>query len=392
MRVKQLLPGWKKSCDESNDGFACGNLGALYALGKVVPKDESQAFQYYEKACRFGQAIRCLRAGVMALNGRGLTASSLKGAELFQLGCRLLDSDACVNYYAVTHGRTILWSGDTVKMPPTLNPVKAEPGALHNVITVLTMACEQGLTKACGNLGGMIEEGDATPRDLGKALEYYTKACELGEAERCARAGRFVANGIPEPAPSREKAAKLFERHCELKKLATCPLAFRARNGLGIELTLEKAPAQPAHDSVPAVTVVAKKIGIAGESAESVRQMAQAPKNTPPWSRYPPDLAVGNEALPEELQLMMKKCNAGDGRTCGNAAALLCDESGKPKLWAETARQLLERACYLGRGQRCADLARMHKNGWGTEPSPERAKAALDRACELGHKISCATN
>jgi TPR repeat protein len=359
-----------------------------------------KAYELYERACRFGQGIRCLRAGVMVLNGRGAAQSVPKAAELFQLGCRFLEPDSCVNYYAVTHGKMIDWAGNTVPMPGGMLPAKADPGTLHGVVSVLTIACTKGIAKACGNLAGIIEEGDATPRDLAKALEYYTKACDLGEAERCARAGRYVANNVPEPSVMKEKAAKLFDRYCELKKLATCPLAHKARTGIKIELTLAEAPAQPAHSAPPEAVVGSNPLPSDAPSGESSqppvaplalepRKMADAPKNTPPWARYPVDQAVLNEALSAEQQIMVKKCNQGDGRACGNAAAALVDDSGKPKLWPETARQLFERACALGRAQRCADLARMHAHGWGTEKSPEREKAAIAEACRKGHKPSC---
>lgn len=381
-RVAALLPGWRKACDQGNDGEACGNLGALHALGKVLEKSEPKAFELYDKACRFGQGMRCVRAGVMALNGRGTEVSVAKAAALFRQGCRVLSADACVNYYAVTHGKTITYEGETVPMPAGMIPEKAEPAALQNVVTVLTLACTRGLGKACGNLAGMIEEGDAAPRDLAKALDYYLKACELGEAERCARAGRYLANNVPEPPIQADRAAKLFERHCELKKAPTCPMAVMARKGMPIELTLAQAPAKPAHVE-PAQAIHAPV------TAPESRRMVEAPRNTPAWARYPTDQPIAYQAFAPDVQALVKRCNQGDARACGNAGAALVDESGKPKLWPEAARQLFERACSLGRAQRCLDAARFHAHGWGTEKSAEREQAAVKRACELGHKASC---
>lgn len=382
--MNALLPGWRKACDEGNDAEACGNLGALHALGKVLEKSEPKAYELYEKACRYGQGIRCVRAGVMALNGRGTAVSVPKAAELFRQGCRILNPDSCVNYYAVTHGKTILYSGETVDMPAGMLPEKADPSVLHNVVTVLTVACTRGVGKACGNLGGLIEEGDATPRDLAKALDYYLKACELGEAERCARAGRYLANNVPEPPIQRDRAARLFERSCELKKDPTCPMAVMAKKGMPIELTLAQAPALPAHLR-PAHAEATQAPVTPAES----RRLVEAPKNTPAWARFPTDLPINHMPFAPEVQVLVKKCNQGDARACGNAGAALVDDSGKPKLWPEAARQLFERACSLGRAQRCLDAARFHAHGWGTEKSPEREQAAVKRACELGHKASC---
>lgn len=404
-KVRALLPEWRTACEEHNDGLSCGNLGALYALGKVVEQSDAKAYEYYERACRFGQGARCLRAGVMVLNGKGAGQSVEKAGELFASGCRFLEPDACVNYYAVSHGKTIQWTGETVEMPAGLKPIQGDPAALTNVVSVLTIACTKSIGKACGNLGGIFEEGDATPRDLARALEFYQKACELGEAERCARAGRFVANGVPVVSPSKEKAAKLFDKFCELKKLTTCPLAHQARQGHPIELTLASAPAQPAHSRPASPFPPMSKPAASTEGmdayerkhekakalieASNERLRAEAPKNTPPYARYPTDRAIDASALAPDLQAMVAQCNQGNGRSCGNAAAALVDDSGKPKLWPEIARQLLERACFLGRAQRCVDLASFHRHGWGTEKSPERESAAIKEACRLGHKSSC---
>lgn|GEM_PF-4468639 len=396
--VKAKLPEWQKACDQ-NDGFACGNIGAVYALGKGLPQNNTKALEYYEKACRFGQALRCLRAGIFVLNGIGASQSVDRAAEMFRLGCGSLDPDSCVNYYAVTHGKMVTATGETVDMPASMKSVLPDSVTLQSVMSVLTLSCTKGVAKSCGNLGGLYEDGGVGPRNLERALEYYAKACELGEADRCARAGRFSANNIGGASPIRDKAAKFFERYCELKKMETCPLAHRARNGLSIEVTIAEPKAvsvmpAPPPSSVPAPLPAPTSAAVPGtlkpvEIAVSDRKMAEPPKSTPPWARYPTNLAVQTAGMPDDVVEMVNSCNRGNARACGNAGAALVDDAGKPKMWPEATRQLFERACGLGRAQRCVDLARFHANGWGTEKSPEREKAALAEACRLGHKPSC---
>lgn len=391
--VKVKLPEWQKACDQ-NDGFSCGNIGAAYALGKGLPKNNAKALEYYEKACRFGQGLRCLRAGIFLLNGLGANQSVERAAEMFRLGCGLLDPDNCVNYYAVTHGKMITITGDTVEMPESLQNAQADSVTLRNVMSVLTLSCTKGVAKSCGNVGGLYEDGGVEPRDLTKALEYYAKACELGDPDRCARAGRFAANNIGGASPIKDKAAKFFERYCELKKMETCPLAHRARNGLSIEITLKEVKqvpvmAAPPSPNLPPVVPAPPALPKSADPLVTDRKMADAPKNTPPWARYPTNLTVQTEGMTDEVVEMVKSCNRGNARACGNAGAALVDDAGKPKMWPEATRQLFERACGLGRAQRCVDLSRFHANGWGTEKSPEREKAAIAEACRLGHKPSC---
>lgn len=367
----EKLPQWRLAC-EKNDATSCGNLGALYAQGMGVPQDFAKAFELYEKACRFGQPVRCLRAGILANNGQGVAASPSRAAELFGLGCKLFDPESCIAYYSVTHGKLITPDGKTKALPE--HP-KAEASMLQAVATSLTLACDRGMENPCGNLGGLYEEGDALPRDLGKALHFYERACELGGGERCARAGRFYANGQGTPA-DKAKAETLFRRSCDLLHSLNCPLADKARKGLPIEL------------SVAGATVAG-----AGAVKTSIPEMSHpppfSPGGVPDWAVEPPADALPTTGLPPETAALVSSCNHGDARACGNAAAAFLDEGGKPTSHAELARRLYQKACSLGRAQRCAGLAEFYAGGWGTEKSKPREKAAYRRACELGHKESC---
>jgi hypothetical protein len=365
--LKQKISEWQVAC-EKNEGEPCGNLGAVYATGMGVEKSEAKAFGFYEIACRFGQPLRCLRAGTFVVNGVGTPASMEKAAELFLKGCRLFESVSCVNYYLLAHGRRITMDGMDRPLPKDLKAPKTNGEAMQSVATTLTLACDKGVAFACGNLGGLYEVGDALARDLSLALKRFEQACDLGEADRCDRAGRYHANGIAGPA-DRQRAAKYFERYCELTNKIGCALSRKAKSGLPLDLKLPTAQA-----------LLAQKV----DPALAVKTMA-------------PSAAFGENPIPlngvpAEILDFVKACNSGDARACGNAGSTLLDESGKPKSQPELARALFEKACYLGRPQRCLELAKFYGNGWGGERSSEREKLALKRACELGDKASCGTH
>lgn len=354
--VADKAAAWRKACEERNEGVACGNLGALYATGQGLEKNNERAFFYYEKACQFGQALRCLRAGTFALNGQGTKAAPERAVALLARGCKLLDPEACATYYAVTHGVKILLDGTSV---PLAKPPKADAAVLQSVATTLTLACDKAVPGTCGNLGGLYEEGDAVPRDTARALHFFERACELGEGDRCGRAARYHANGEG-TAVDHAKAAALFRKSCELLRKEPCPLAKRAELGLPIELRLKEV-------------VISER----GASA------------APAWSVSVPDDAADAADAPTAVKPQIEACNQGDARACGNAAVALQSEAGEPKAHPALARQLLEKACGLGRAQRCADLARYFDKGWGAAKSKARAKAARERACELGLRESC---
>ncbi|MGZ3654613.1 MAG: tetratricopeptide repeat protein [Bdellovibrionota bacterium] len=371
----EKVPEWREAC-EKNDGLACGDLGALYALGRGVGRDYGKALELYEKACRAGQALRCLRSGIFLGNGRGAAASLDKAAEYFSLGCKLFDPDSCAAYYALTQGRLIALDGTTKTI--SAHPA-ADPAMLQSVATTLTLACDRGMANPCGNLAGLYEEGGAVARSLPQALHFYERACELGDGDRCARAGRYYANGQGAPG-DKTKAATLFQRACELNHAINCPLAAKARKGLAIELKLDgKTPEPVVLSAQPAIR----------SNPEMKNPPPFSPSGIPAWALEAPLDPVPETGLPPDSVALVRACNHGDARACGNAAAPFVDENGVPKGNAELARRLYQKACSFGRAQRCADLARFYENGWGAEKSPGRVKAAKKRACTLGLKDQC---
>lgn len=370
-------PIWREQCEKANDGRACGDLGALHVLGRGVARDDEKAFTYYEKACKFGQSLRCLRAGMFAANGKGVPVSLSQAAELFGAGCKLLDPESCVYYYALVNGTRVTMDG---AMKPLDNHPAPDKQILVQVTSTLAVACTRGVANACGNLGGIYEDGTAVPANHGLALHYFERACELGEGDRCARAARYFANGVG-AQKDLAKAETLARRSCELGHQFACPLAEKALHAMPIELKLPKGGA--AVEAGPAAPAVVKSI--------------PAMKNPPPfpaepgvsWAIEPAMEELPSDGVDAEVKKLIEACNRGDARACGNAAAGFVDDSGKPSANAVLARRLYQKACALGRAVRCADLARFYAHGWGTSIDTAREAAALAKACKMGHKASC---
>jgi len=97
-RVKKLynmaLNGYKKKCEKKN-GFACGAVGALYALGKGEKNNWLKAAQYFKKECQYNSKNGgCINLAYTYLNGaqeRNIT----KAAKLLEKGCELKFGFAC---------------------------------------------------------------------------------------------------------------------------------------------------------------------------------------------------------------------------------------------------------------------------------------------------------
>ncbi len=92
-RLKKAIQYYVKACD-LNDKFGCSTLGAMqYNIGKGVVKNEKQAMEKFEKACKLGKQEAC-----EMVTYKGLCELGHKEAcEIFSLEvlCESSDQKAC---------------------------------------------------------------------------------------------------------------------------------------------------------------------------------------------------------------------------------------------------------------------------------------------------------
>ena len=124
---RTAFAGFKKLAEQGN-ADAQGSLGAMYARGEGVPKDEQQAVAWYRKAAEQGDARAQYNLGLMYEDGRGVPKDEQQG---------------------------VVW---------------------------YRKAAEQGNVKAQFILGSMYLEGRGVPKDDEQALVWYRKAAEQGGA------------------------------------------------------------------------------------------------------------------------------------------------------------------------------------------------------------------
>ncbi|UOR93966.1 sel1 repeat family protein [Helicobacter pylori] len=89
---QEVFQYFSKACDLNND-YGCSTLGAMQYQGKVVVKNEKQAMEKFEKACKLGFKEVC-----EMVTYKGLCELGHKEAcEIFSLEvlCRLSDLKAC---------------------------------------------------------------------------------------------------------------------------------------------------------------------------------------------------------------------------------------------------------------------------------------------------------
>ncbi len=154
------------ACDQQS-GAACTHLAYLYAVGKVVERDDLRSLEFYTRGCSAGDANGCYNQGLMRDQGRGFAMSAASAAPAYE------------------------------------------------------QACNEGVSKACTNLGYLYENGKGVRRDLVRAAGFYRRGCEGSPCEvsnmrGCVNLGDAYRDGIGmEKNPT--LAAETFRKACESK-------------------------------------------------------------------------------------------------------------------------------------------------------------------------------
>ena len=82
----KAFESFKKACD-GGDMRGCRSLGAMYADGNGVEKNEQKAVELYKKACDGGNMRGCGTLGAMYADGNGVEKDFSKAAELSKKAC-----------------------------------------------------------------------------------------------------------------------------------------------------------------------------------------------------------------------------------------------------------------------------------------------------------------
>ena len=151
------------ACDRRS-GAACTHLGYLYAVGKIVAKDDLRSLQFYTRGCSAGDAHGCYNQGLMRDHGRGLAMSATSAAPAYEQACLEGVSSACTNLgYLYEHGRGVM--RDAVRATGFYR--RACDGS----------PCQPGDVRGCVNLGDAYRDGIGIEKNPTQAAETFRKAC-----------------------------------------------------------------------------------------------------------------------------------------------------------------------------------------------------------------------
>ena len=155
---------FRKAADQGN-ATAQRNLGRMYANGLGITKDETEAVKWCRKAADQGNASAQNDLGVCYQHGQGVTKDEAEAVRFYRKAVEQDNVSAQCNL-----GRMYL-NG--------LGVTKNETEALK----WFRKSAERGNAMAQRNLGWMYDEGLGITKDDAEALKWYHKAAEQGDAD-----------------------------------------------------------------------------------------------------------------------------------------------------------------------------------------------------------------
>ena len=336
-----------------------GNPSACFRDAWLQWDRSQNAPDLFATACNGGSGEACAYQGLQ-LSEKSDTLS--QALPVLERACELRSGNGCATLgFLYATGRAV-----------TKDDKKA---------TVLyRKSCELGDAQGCYNAGLMADSGRGTKEDAAKAAADYEKACDLGSSTGCTNLGFLYerGRGVKE---DRARAVALYQRGCDgsscsASNLGGCVNVGRAyRDGIGVAKDAAKA---------------AEIFRAACERRDSQQDDPQAVTNGARACSLLGGLLIAGDGIPKDMEhgrdFSILGCDRGDAFGCFNAA--VCFNSGSDTDPAKAA-SYFDRACKLGDGESCHELAVAYQNGKGVEKNAGMATALEKQACELGFAASC---
>lgn len=265
---------------------------------------------------------------------------------------------------------------------------------------LLVRACEDGVGNACTSVAALEGEEPGAAGDPAVALRQFVRGCNRGDPISCHSAGLLLEGGA-DGAPDPGRARAYYDQACQGGLSSACmELALRgpseALPALRERLhSLNEAGCAAGNDRACADLSEMLLAGWAkGDAdlgrAEALRDRACA-AHVAKACRAAADAVMQsrNPDFERVRGLLDQACRQDDGPACGRLGAMrLAMAEADPTATAE-AITLTERACSLGHAQACVERGWMYLRGTGAPADPAAAERAWSSACERGASAGC---
>ena len=154
---------WYRAAAEQNHPEAQYRLGACYANGYGVAKDEAEAVKWYHKAAHQNHALAQYHLGVCYASGKGMARDEVEAARWYRKLAEQTDAE-------------VQWTLGVCYITGQEGVVKDYAEA----VKWYRRAAEQNFPLAQGSLADCYYEGCGAQQDYAEAARWYRKAAEQG--------------------------------------------------------------------------------------------------------------------------------------------------------------------------------------------------------------------
>ena len=188
------------ACDASL-GLGCAILGAAYADGSYgLPKNPQLAAQSFEKGCEAGSSGCCIIASAARLDGKGVPRDEAKGLMYMQRACSLGQGRAC-GVMGTAHNQGAYGLREDHKA----------------AVALFELGCKLGDSDSCEFLAVVLAEGDGVAQDAERAKRLLETGCQRNTASACGRLGAFLYQG-----GQRAEGLRMLQKACGLGSEVAC--------------------------------------------------------------------------------------------------------------------------------------------------------------------------
>jgi TPR repeat protein len=263
--VAEPLPAIRKLA-EAGDADAMALLGALYADGLGVEKDDEEAVAWYEKAAKKGDPYAMVSLGLRYANGLGVPENQGQAAVWLARAADKGDADATFELGLILDGDGPLKAEKKAAELYQKAADKGHPAARYNLAVCYegglnglpkdearaarwyAAAAKQRHVSAAYNLALMHHQGrPGVPKDEWEAAVWFARAADGGKAEAAYMQGVLyrnranVARDTKKAAELEARAAACFARAADKDQDAAYELAACYENGRGVARSLKEA-------------------------------------------------------------------------------------------------------------------------------------------------------
>lgn len=251
---------------------------------------------------------------------------------------------------------------------------------LASAVSFYERAANQGHAVACYSLAALLAEGRGCARDLARSLHWYHRAAELGDRDALHVMGTICAGGVGVAADPAVALAwwRLAAVRGHAAAMSCIGRAYETGEGVAAE------PATAAMWYLDAATAGDESAQV--ELARLLPQVLAEAETGPAAASFVAASFASRQDPAEGVRLLERACALGHGRSCYQLAEKV--RQGELPGGAERSVELLQQGASAGDEEAQHDLANAYRTGTGVAMDLDQAVVWYHQAASAGRPSS----